>query len=70
MNSIIDARGEIEHALDRFEPNAIAGLLAVLAKVCPRCGKLMAVRTSMKTTAGRTVWVRCPTCGKTTKRSL
>lgn len=66
-----DQTDDVRDVLAKLPPTVIGGLLACLPKLCPRCGMLMIVRTSKRTTTGdRLAHLRCRACGKNVKRTL
>lgn len=70
MSSQTDARDEIELALNRLQPSAISSLLSVISRLCPKCGTMMAIRSSWTTNGIRMARMKCADCEIYVKRKV
>ena len=67
---MIEEKTAIADTLASLPAATLASLLAQVARVCPRCGSRMFVRTSKRTKAGdRLAHLRCR-CGASKKQKL
>lgn len=65
-------REEAHNLLDSLPAAAVSTLLMMLARICPQCGSMAAIRTSKpSTTPGcRLAYFHCPACGHVWKARL